>query len=344
MVLCLKVKKKYGENLIKILKKAGKINTEYCLGKTGNYLLIPLKSKPNPKLITQNSAQLVERNLQKTKNTSPKSLKESLTGILKPEEIEKVNSSYDIVGDIAVIDFDKSLKKYEKTIAWTLKRTHKNINIVAKRSKKTTGQYRIKKITPLVGENRTTTIAKEHGVKLKIDLNKAYYSVRYSSERLRILKKIKKGEKILIMFAGVGPFPIVFAKKKNVQVWANELNPAALKLLKENIELNKLKSKIKVIPGDAKKEIPKLKQKFDRIVMPLPHTAHEFLKQAFQVSKKGTVIHLYQFEHESNIEKMKKRILKICEKLGKKVKITKVYRTGYFGPGINRYCLDIKVL
>ncbi len=344
MVLCLKVKKKHGETLIKHLKDSHKLNTEFELGKTGKYLLIPINSKPKKEILKNYSCEIVERNLQKIKRTSPKTLKESLAGILKPEQIEKVNSSYDIIGDIAVIDFDDSLKGIEKTIAWTLKRTLKNINVVARRRKKTTGIYRIKKITPIVGENRTETIAKEHGVKLKVDLNKVYYSVRYSSERLRLLKQIKAKEKILIMFAGIGPFPIVFAKKKDVLIWANEINPAAVKLMKENIKLNKTGKKIKVIKGDAHKEIPKLKQKFDRIVMPLPHTAHEFLKEAFQVSKKGTIIHLYQFEHEANLNKMKKRILKICNKLKQKVKIKKIVRTGYFGPRINRYCLDLKVL
>ena len=127
MVLCLKVKKQFGEKLIKKLKKDRNINTKFSLGKTGTYLLIPLKSKVDSKTLKKYNAQIVERNLLEFKDTSPKTLKESLAGILKPEQIKKVNSSYDIYGDIAVIDFDESLNDLEKTIAWTLKRTLKNV-------------------------------------------------------------------------------------------------------------------------------------------------------------------------------------------------------------------------
>ncbi len=344
MVKCLKVKKEFGEELISKLKKQGKFAKNIKLGKTGRFLLIPIQKKIDEHLIKKYNAVLVERNLEKIKDTSPKTFREALQGVLKKDEIEKVNSSYDIIGDIAVIDFDDSLKKVETTIAWTLKRTNKNIKVVAKRSKKTLGKFRIRKVMPIVGEKRTETIHKENNIRLKIDLNKAYYSVRYSSERLRLLKQIKNNEKILVMFAGVGPFPILFAKKKNVQVWANELNPDAVRFLKENIKLNKLNKKVKIVEGDAHEVILKIRKKFDRIIMPLPHSAKDFLKEALSVSKKGTIIHIYQFEHEEKVEEMKKEIVEECKKYGRKIKIINIFKTGYFAPRINRYCLDIKVM
>lgn len=344
MVLCLKVKKELGQKAIIELKKLKLFNADFALGRTAKQLIVPVTKHPDANFVKKYSAEILNRNLNLIKDTSPKTFKEALKGILKPEEIEKVNSSYDIIGDIAVIDFDDSLNNLETTIAWTLKRTHKNVEVVAKRGKKTEGEFRIRKIEPIVGEKRTETIHRENNISLKMDLNKVYYSSRYGPERQRLLKKVKDGENILVMFAGVGPFPIVFAKRKNVAVWANELNPDAVFYLKENIKLNKVEKKIKIIPGDAHKEIPKLKEKFDRIVMPLPHEAHKFIKDALKVSKKGTLIHIYQFEREEKIQDMEKRILQEFKKNKANVKVLEVFRTGYFGPGINRYCLDLKVL
>ena len=39
--------------------------------------------------------------------------------------------------------------------------------------------------------------------------------------------------------------------------------------------------------------------------MHLPHSAHEFLKEALAVSEKGAVIHLCKFENQKNLEKKK---------------------------------------
>ena len=62
-----------------------------------------------------------------------------------------------------------------------------------------------------------------------------------------------------------------------------------------------------------KKEIPLLAKKgitFDMILMPLPKHAEDFLPEALEVSKKGTIILFYDFLHEEKfneaMEKNKK--------------------------------------
>jgi len=41
-------------------------------------------------------------------------LKQSLKGIIPDKELEKVKSSFDIIGDIAVLEIPDEIKKYEK--------------------------------------------------------------------------------------------------------------------------------------------------------------------------------------------------------------------------------------
>jgi tRNA (guanine37-N1)-methyltransferase len=77
---------------------------------------------------------------------------------------------------------------------------------------------------------------------------------------------------VLDMFAGVGPFSIVIARKHpSATVYAVEKNPEAYRYLCINVALNKLVGRVTPIHGDAAKVVPSLQTKFNRVVMNLPH-------------------------------------------------------------------------
>ena len=345
MVLCYKVKKEIGEKVRAYLINRDWLDRTRIIGRTMRYLFFSLKKTADTADLKKKfPGSLEQRNLRTLSKKKGKSLKDVLKKILPADKLEHINRSFDVVGDILVLEIPDSLSKLEHSIAWNVKRAYSNIKVVAKKGKKIEGKYRIRKIKVLIGDKRTETIHTESGMRLKVDLNKTYFSSRMGAERLRILKQIKKGEKILTMFAGIGPYPILFAKGKNVKSVAVEINPDAVQLMKENIRMNYVGDKVVIFQGDAKKIIPRLKDKFDRITMPLPHLAHEFLPQALKVSKKGTIIHLYQFSKENEINKLKQKITKIAAKSKKKIKILRVVKSGYYSPYVNRYCMDIKVL
>ena len=132
---------------------------------------------------------------------------------------------------------------------------------------------------------------KENGCVFRFNLDCCYFSPRLSNERIEIASKIKKNDNVLVMFAGVAPYSIIIAKNsKAKKVFSNEINKEANKYAKLNVELNKLKKKVELVPGDIKKVAKKLKKKFDVIVMPRPKLKDTFLEQAFMLSKRGTRI------------------------------------------------------
>ena len=49
------------------------------------------------------------------------------------------------------------------------------------------------------------------------------------------MESVNEGEKILDMFCGIGPFPIVIAREKDVEITAVDINESAIKYLDENI-------------------------------------------------------------------------------------------------------------
>ena len=271
-----------------------------------------------------------------------KQLQKALKKNLTKKQLQLLPSSYDIVGDILIFsDFPKELSKKEKLIANTLLNLHKNIKVITKKTKKYSGKFRTPKLKIIAGENRKETIHKENNISLKSDVEKVYFSPRLSNERKRINNLIKKNESVLVMFSGCGVYPINISRNtKAKEVYGIEINPIAHKYALENIQLNKSQN-IKLFCTDVKKF--KQNKKFDRILMPLPKKAGDFLKDAFKFSKKGTIIHFYAFGQEKEFNKIKKDLTEKCKKLKKKIKITRLVKCGQYSPYTFRLCVDFVV-
>jgi tRNA G37 N-methylase Trm5 len=156
---------------------------------------------------------------------------------------------------------------------------------------------------------------------------------------MRVAKQVRKNENVLVMFAGVGVYNLVIAKHSPAkEIYGVEINPDACKYAEENIKLNKF-SNIKFYCGDVRKIVPKLKKKFDRIIMPLPKTSSEFLDVSLKTINKNGIIHLYCFSSEEEISKVVTLIKSKC-----KCHILKVLKAGQQSPRVYRYCIDFKVL
>jgi len=258
-------------------------------------------------------------------------LKELLKEILTEKELEIAPSSFDIVGDIAIIKIPEELKKKEKKIGEQLLK-FKNIKTVLKKESKVENKFRLRKYRFLAGENKKETVHVEYGCRFKLNLEKVYFSPRLATERDRIVKQIKKGEKVLVMFAGIGPYAVQIAKRSGAEiVYAIEINPEAYRYMEENIKLNKVQNKIKIFLGDVRDVVPKLKEKFDRIVMPLPMDGENFLNLAKMVSKKGTIVHFYTFASSEE---------EAIKKINYNVKILTCVRCGSYSKNLYRFCVD----
>jgi len=288
----------------------------------------------------------------------PKSLKAILGENLEEKDIPR---AFDVIGDIAIIEIAQGMQKHEKTIAATLLEAHKNLKVVCKKAGIHEGVFRTQQLKWLAGEKRKITVHKENGVSLKLDVEQVYFSPRSATERLRIAKQLKANESILVMFAGCGPFPLVFLKAQPLlqKIVAIELNPIAVKYFKENLLLNKsiartyskavskedlheaMKEKVQISEGDVKNIVPSLKEKFDRILMPLPRGGEPFLTTALSAAQPGTILHFYDFLNEVDFEQAEDKVDKACKEVHLGYKKIALVKCGQFGPGIFRICLDV---
>ncbi|PIN93290.1 class I SAM-dependent methyltransferase family protein [Candidatus Pacearchaeota archaeon CG10_big_fil_rev_8_21_14_0_10_31_24] len=253
-------------------------------------------------------------------------------------------ANYDVFGDLVVVKFSRETKMAEKK-KWAsdFLNRFKNIKSVLEKSDKFKGRLRVQSTKHILGEKTKEVLCKENGCVFRFNLDSCYYSPRLSSERLDVANMVKKGEEILVMCGGVGPFAIVIAKLgKAKKVISVELGRECSRYALENVKKNKVD--VEVIQGDVRKQVPKLKNKFDRIVMARPNLKDTFLDVAFNKIKKNGIIQYYGFCSEEELVNVKDLMNSEAEKAKKKIKILEFKKAGEIGPFMFRYRVDFRVL
>jgi tRNA (guanine37-N1)-methyltransferase len=334
-MLCLKVPLIDAEKAKNILLAKKLLDTGYFLKKDSKFIYFPVKEKFPTEYKFANKALKQKKERQ--------DLKASLQTKLKPEEMKKLKTSMDVIGSIAIIEIPDELVKKEKIIAKEIMKANKNIKTILRKGKHE-GDFRIQKLIHIAGEKTKEALHKENNVLLKLDVEKVYFSPRLSNERKRIIRQIKKPEEVLVMFSGCAPYVCTIAKNTPAcLVDGVELNPIGHEYAKQNLLINKLDN-ANVFLGDVKKVVPELKKTYDRIIMPLPKTAADFLQTALSASKKGTIIHFYDFQNEDEFSKSEEKIMKACHEAGKNCKIIGITSCGQNAPRQYRICVDFQIV
>ncbi len=367
----IKIEKIWAHKLLQVLKKEFRNKIELDSKRKvlyeNKYVLFPihhnaLKNKQFKQILNkQFECQVVLRKSVLSINSKTRSLYNTFSTEL-PKKLKKlVPRSYDIIGDIAILEFEQSdalskekYDKLKKQIAEKLMNINKTIIKVFEKKSEVKGLYRLRDLKILSGEDNSETIHKENKCQFKLDIKKVYFSPRLVLERKRIsMLDYKEGEKIIDLFAGVGPFSIQIAKHHNVVVNAFDVNPDAYYYLLENLEMNKVKGKISAwllnvldLLNPLNEIGLTLKSKAERIIMNLPENALDYIRVAcFLMQDSGGIIHIYQFSEKPN--SIKKSIQKVDLELTKngwlieKVINAKVVKP--FSPKADLTILDLKI-
>ena len=225
-------------------------------------------------------------------------LKKTLESVLSPKESEELISAFDQIGEIIIVRIPDSLLSKKKIIGEALLNDVKIVRSVFYQASAVEGDFRTRNLEIIAGEDNTETEYREFGCKFIVDVENAFFSPRLSTERDRIANLIQEGEVMTNMFAGVGMFSIIAAKKKKCTVYSLDINPIASNLCERNIKLNKLAGEVVSINGDATQIInEQLENKSDRTLMLLPERSDEFLESAIKTTKDGGTIHYYSHIH-----------------------------------------------
>ncbi|MDG6929611.1 MAG: class I SAM-dependent methyltransferase family protein [Nitrososphaerota archaeon] len=223
-----------------------------------------------------------------------KLLKDVASDLLSAEEADRLAGGFDTIGDIAVVKIRGLDAARKRLVGERLMRRVKNVRSVWNQVGPVEGEYRIRQVEHVAGEERSDTVYTEHGCRFHVDIREAYFSPRLSTERARVASLVREGEKVFNMFAGVGTFSVVMAKKVGgVTVYSSEINEAAYRLMQENARLNKVTGSVVPLLGDCREHAATI-PKADRAVMSLPEGAFDFLECASGAMRPGGTVHYYE--------------------------------------------------
>jgi tRNA (guanine37-N1)-methyltransferase len=275
---------------------------------------------------------------------------EKLLVHIPPEKLKHIYNSLDLIGDIAIIKVADDGVTDAEAVAKQIMAVHKNVNTVFLQTSPIAGDFRVRELKLLAGEVKTIAKYRESGCVFAVDVEKCYFSPRLSYERARIARLVESGETVVNMFAGVGCFSIIIAKiVPQTQVFSIDINPTAFHFMGENVRVNRVFGKVAPLLGDAKDLIKtQLLGKADRVLMPLPEKALEYLPYAVSSLKaSGGWIHFHDFQHaageESPVDKTKHKVAQKLAALdiGYRFVFSRVVRST--GPNWFQTVLDIQV-
>ncbi len=227
-----------------------------------------------------------------------KGYRELLLKAVGKKRYESIAKGYDLLGNIAIIDADRVTAA---KVARIIMGMHRQVETVLRKEGAVKGRYRTRKYEFVLGKRNYMARYNENGASFSFDVRKTFFSPRLAYERKRVVELSEDGEKVIVMFAGVGPFAIEIGKKnKNSVVVAIELNKASYRYMKGNIVANGAFNVVPVL-GDAAIPLRSYMDFADRIVMPFPSDPYRFAKAAFAMAGRRCIIHYYVFAEDGGV-------------------------------------------
>lgn len=228
----------------------------------------------------------------------------------------------------------------------------------------------------LAGPSRNPIITShyEYGVKCVIDLNHTFFSPRMAPERLRLSQLVARGNKVLVVFAGVGMEALLIAARTEAsEVVAIEKNAVAAECLRRArrmLERNKTAicpgagmgaaQRLQIMEGDALNILPTLENEYyDRIIAPRPKEGEldgdlgtgdagvPFLLVMLPLLKSKGEMHWYDFaaDHElPRCDRTRETLRKTCKTLGLEMEIIHVSKAGSVAKRQWRVCVDFRII
>ncbi|KAF2836557.1 hypothetical protein M501DRAFT_1007261 [Patellaria atrata CBS 101060] len=171
-----------------------------------------------------------------------------MSAIMPEDQIEDIPQGFSMVGHVAHLNLRElghsgktPLAEYKQIMADVLVDKNPKITTVINKIQDvgTENPFRTFQYEVLAGKDDLNVEVKEEDCTFHFDFAKVYWNPRLHTEHARMVSSLKRGEAVCDVMAGVGPFAIP-AGKKEVFIWANDLNPDSFAGLKDAITRNKV--------------------------------------------------------------------------------------------------------
>lgn len=258
-----------------------------------------------------------------------------------PDLKASLPTSFDVVGDVAIVKIPEELGPFERAIADAILAAHANVAVVAADAG-VKGALRVRDLRVLAGPKRTETVHLEYGLSYAVDVAKAYFSPRLGSERMRVAAQVRPGEVVVDMFAGVGPYAVLIARRREPRVvYAFDANPDAFRYLEENVRRNRAERVVARL-GDAQELLAAVEPP-DRIVVDYPHGPEEAYRAALARVQSGGVVHHYEILESAEREARAESLVAAAEAAGRTAEVLEQTEVHGWSPTRALFAFDLKI-
>lgn len=331
---CVRASLERAEDVRRQLATMGLLRKELRVQREGGHVLLPVRPE---------AAELFLGYKVRTADFEPRNGPRRYQEVVElPGELRGLlPSSFDQIGDIVVIKLPDPLLPHAEAIGDAVLNAVRPARVVAL-DRGVKDVHRLRDLEIIAGERRLTTVHREHGVRLRVDLGRCYFSPRLATERLRVAEQVTPGETVLDLFAGCGPFSILTAKRaRATRVYAVDANPDAVALLRENVELNRCPQVVPML-GDAAAVAAGLGAQADRVILNLPLGAERFLLPALQGCKPRATLHYHAVLPAGTAEAHARELSGLAAGQGWRL-TPLIHRTVHnYSPGSRHYAIDLR--
>jgi len=332
----LKVPKKMANEIIKLLVESSVINRDYRIRRDDEHVYIPILEDADVPEI--DGVTVIDDSFDESKR-SPRSFIDILRDEIPAELLESIRRSFDIIGDIVIVEIPYELEDYRFRIGEAVLEFTGRRAVYMKRGS-VSGVVRTRELELIAGEPVSETVHREYGSRILVDVKKVYFSPRLANEREIVAGQVRDGEVVLDMFAGAGPFAVAITRHGRAsKVYAVDINPDAVHYIRKNAEINPGGDRIVAIEGDVREFLRGRESFADHVIMNLPGTACEFLDDAVRAVKDGGIIHYYEFARD--FETPMKRLSKAAEPFS--VEFIDKRRVKSRSPGVWHMGIDARI-
>jgi len=276
-------------------------------------------------------------------------LKRVAREVLGEDFAKRIWRRIEFIGDIALIRTPLGMSPEElRTLAEEILRRLPYVKSVWASLPGIEGPYRLRRHVWLAGEQRSETLYREHGCVFKVDINRVYISPSLNYEHVRVARLVEPGEVVFNMFAGAGLFSIIIARHAEPsRVYSVDINPDAYYYMAENIRLNRAEDRVVPILGDAREVAEsRLTRSADRVLMPYPELALEYLPYAVSSLRGSGWIHVYLHVRTDRGEHWRSKARDLVEKRLHEISVQSytisfVRKIRNVGPRLNQVVVDV---
>jgi tRNA (guanine37-N1)-methyltransferase len=332
----LRVPLREAERVRRALLDEGALRHDLKVRKEGGELLLPLvDGEPRMGFPVANAEFELAEEAPQHYSTRLVSLPEAERALLP--------SSFDVIGHVLLVKIPDALAHREREIAQALLDANPRVRTVA-HDEGVAGELRVRALRVLAGDPDTRAEHSEHGVRIRVDPARVYFSPRLATERMRVARQVTPGERVVDLMAGVAPFALVIAKHaKPARIDAIDLNEDAVAFARENVKLNKMEDIIFPEQADARvwsREHPGVA---DRVITNLPHAAHAFAEDALRVLKHEGVWHYHCIQSEEGLGRHLAELASRARDAGRGLEVAARRVVRAYSPRERHFAVDLKV-